>query len=229
MASNQPAEPEPATTPAATPAATPATTVLLVRHGRTPTTGKVMPGRASGLSLDEVGVSQAASVAEQVTTSGEVAAVYCSPLERTVQTAAPIVAAAGVDLRTDERLLDCDAGDWTGRELEELYGLVEWEVVQRFPSMFRFPGGESIAGMQTRVVGAVLDFVEEHRGSRIVVVTHADPIKAVLAHALGTHLDNFDRIAVAPCSVSAVSYSSTRPTVLFANWSADRLARPAGV
>lgn len=217
MASNQPAESEPATT------------VLLVRHGRTPTTGKVMPGRASGLSLDDVGVAQAASVAEHMRTSGDVAAIYCSPLERTVQTAAPIVVATGVDLRTDDRLLDCDAGDWTGRELEELSNLVAWEVVQRFPSMFTFPGGESIANMQIRVLGAVLDYVERHRGARIVVVTHADPIKAVLAHALGTRLDHFDRIAVMPCSVSAVSYSHTRPTVLFTNWSAERMAGLAGV
>src|SRR5690606_6981611 len=124
------------------------TTVLLVRHGQTPTTGASLPGRAPGLHLADAGIAQAEAAARRIGALQNVDAVYASPLERTRETAAPIAKAFGLRVRIDRRLLECDFGDWTGRPLKELFKLPEWATVQRYPSGFRFPGGESFTEMQ---------------------------------------------------------------------------------
>ena len=196
--------------------------VLLVRHGRTPTTGKVLPGRARGLHLSDVGVAQAEAVAERI---GQLAdgsgpgpvAVYASPLERTTETARPIARRLGVRVRSDRGLLECDFGDWTGAKLTDLAKKPEWATVQRNPSGFRFPSGESFLEMQTRMTSALAALVERHRGETVVAVSHADPIKAVVAQAAGTPLDLFQRLTVAPCSVSALAYTAHGPFVLTVN------------
>ncbi len=193
------------------------TLVLFVRHGQTPTTGAVLPGRARGLRLADTGREQARAAAERIATVKGVTAVYASPLERTRETAAPIAAALGLKVVVERGLLECDFGDWTGAELRALRKLPEWDTVQRYPSGFRFPGGESFAEMQTRMTGAVAALVARHPGEVVVAVSHADPIKAALAQAMGSHLDLFQRIVVSPCSVSAVLYGSTGPAVLCAN------------
>lgn len=201
------------------------TLVLLVRHGQTPTTGSTLPGRAKGLHLSDVGQGQAAAAADRIAALKEVAAVYASPLERTRETARPIAAARGLKVQVDRGLLECDFGEWTGSKLKDLMKLPEWQTVQRYPSGFRFPGGESFAEMQTRIVGAIDRLVARHPGQTIVAVSHADPIKAALAQALGTHLDLFQRIIVSPCSISAVMYGSSGPAVLAANSTGDDLSR----
>jgi probable phosphomutase (TIGR03848 family) len=199
----------------------PPTLVLLVRHGQTPTTGKVLPGRAPGLHLSDTGRQQAEAVAGRILAlqgpKRKVAAVYASPLERTRETAAPIAAALGLRVQRQKGLLECDFGDWTGAELKVLVKRPEWGTVQRHPSGFRFPGGESFTEMQARMVGAVDILRAAHPGQTVVAVSHADPIKAVVAHALGTHLDLFQRIVVSPCSVSAVLYGAEGPVVLAVN------------
>ena len=196
--------------------------VLLVRHGRTPTTGAVLPGRAPGLHLSDEGRAQAEAVAERI---GALAtdparrpvAVYASPLERTVETARPIARRLGVRVRTARGLLECDFGEWTGGELQALAKLPEWQQVQRWPSGFRFPGGESFLEMQARITGAIAGLAERHPGATVVAVSHADPIKAAVASAAGTHLDQFQRLTVAPCSVSAIAYTAGGPHVLCVN------------
>lgn len=196
---------------------TPATTILLVRHGQTPTTGKVLPGRAPGLHLAEAGTAQAERVAERLKEL-KVSAVYCSPMERTVETAAPIAAAFGLEAIEDPGLLECDFGDWTGAEIAELAKKPEWSTVQRAPSTFRFPGGESFTEMQTRIVTAIERIRTAHQGQTVVCVSHADPIKAAVAYAVGTHLDLFQRIVVNPCSVSAIAFAPDQaPVVLTVN------------
>ncbi len=196
----------------------PPTLVLLVRHGQTPTTGKVLPGRAKGLHLAEKGQEQAAAAAERIAPFGDrVAAVYASPLERTRETAAPIAKALGQRVRVSRGLLEADFGAWTGAELKQLFKLPEWKQVQSFPSGFRFPDGESFVEMQSRIVDAIGGFVREHPGRVVVAVSHADPIKAAVAHAMGSHLDLFQRIVVSPCSVTAIAYGFTGPTVLCVN------------
>lgn len=195
----------------------PPTLVLLVRHGQTPTTGKLLPGRAPGLHLADTGLEQARRAAERLGVLARIDAVYASPLERTRETAAPIAAARNLKVQIDKGLLECDFGQWTGAELKQLMKLPEWNTVQRAPSTFTFPGGESFTAMQSRIVGAIDRLRERHQGGVIVCVSHADPIKAAVAHALGTHLDLFQRIVISPCSVSAIAYHAGGPVVLTVN------------
>lgn len=199
------------------------TLVLLVRHGQTPTTGSVLPGRAAGLDLAPEGLAQARLVAERIRELGEVKAVYASPLERTMQTAAPIAKALKVKVRPDDGLIECDFGRWTGRKLAQLRKREEWVRVQRHPSGFRFPDGESFAEMQARALDAVSVIAKRHRGQKVVAVSHADVIKAVVAAAAGTPLDLFQRFVVSPCSLSAVLYSPGGPTLLSVNNTGDDL------
>ena len=206
-----------------TPKAPPGTLLLLVRHGQTPTTGKTLPGRAPGLHLADRGIEQAEAVAARIGRLKNVAAVYASPLERTRETAAPIAKARGLRVRRDKGLLECDFGEWTGAELKDLAKLPEWQTVQRYPSGFRFPGGESFPEMQARMVGALDRLAAEHRGETIVAVSHADPIKAAVANALGTHLDLFQRIVISPCSVTAIYVTAGGPAVLATNSTGDDL------
>lgn len=201
------------------------TTVLLVRHGRTPTTGKVLPGRAKGLHLGDEGRAQAERAAERIGAlgTGKVAAVYSSPMERAKETAAPIAKAAGVRVRQKKGLIEADFGSWTGRKLSELYKLPEWEQVQKYPSGFRFPGGESFPEMQTRMCAAIGELVKAHPGQTIVCASHADTIKAAVAQAMGTHLDQFQRIVIGPCSITAITYTFSGPIVLAVNSMGDDL------
>ena len=202
----------------------PATTILLVRHGQTPTTGKVLPGRAPGLHLADAGRAQAALVAERLA-GIEVAALYCSPLERTVETAAPIAEAFGLEAILEPGLLECDFGEWTGADLSELNAKPEWATIQHAPSTFRFPGGESFPEMQHRIVSAIERIRTAHEGKTVVCVSHADPIKAAVAYALGTHLDLFQRIVVSPCSVSAIAFTPGQaPVVLTVNSASSSLS-----
>ena len=200
------------------PRPSPGTLVLLVRHGHTPTTGKVLPGRARGLHLADDGKAQAEAAAAAIATLKRVDAVYSSPLERARETAAPIAAARGLPVTTDKGLLELDIGDWTGQELKAVAKLPEWQVVQRHPSGFRFPGGESFVELQTRIVGAIDRFVAAHPGGTVVAVSHADPIKAALVHATGAHLDMFQRTTVSPASITAIAYNTLGPMVLTVNW-----------
>jgi probable phosphoglycerate mutase len=201
------------------------TLVLLVRHGQTPTTGKVLPGRAPGLHLADRGREQAEAVAARIALlqrpERKVAAVYASPLERTRETAAPIAKALGLRVQRAKGLLEADFGDWTGAQLKTLYKRPEWRTVQRNPSGFRFPNGESFTEMQTRICTAIEGLRAAHPGETVVAVSHADPIKAAVAHALGSHLDLFQRIVVSPCSVSAILYGADGPIVLAVNSTGD--------
>jgi len=197
--------------------------VLCVRHGRTSTTGTVLPGRAAGLHLSEEGRAQAAHVAGRIGALPRVDAVYASPLERTRETAAPIARATGNRVRVARGLLECDFGEWTGRRLSALRKLPEWSAVQSTPSVFRFPGGESFAEMQVRIWNQLLDLAEAHPGQTIVATSHADPIKAAVAMASGIHLDLFQRTSISPCSVTALVLGAGAPLVLCTNSTGDDL------
>lgn len=206
-----------------TPTPPTSTLLLLVRHGQTPTTGATLPGRAKGLHLADHGRIQAGAVAARIATLTNVAAIYASPLERTRETAAPIAKALGQKVITDRGLLECDFGEWTGAKLADLRKKPEWATVQRYPSGFRFPGGESFAEMSLRMTATLDRLASAHRGATVVAVSHADPIKAAVAHALGTHLDLFQRIVVSPCSISAILHTPTGPIVLAVNSTGDDL------
>ena len=194
------------------------TAILLVRHGHTATTGKVLPGRARGLHLSEHGTAQAQAVAERLAELPKIDAVYSSPLERARETAAPIAKARGLPVKIERGLLEADIGEWTGWELKRAAKTPEWKTVQHYPSGFRFPEGESMTEMQARLTAAVDRLRADHPGGTVVAVSHADPIKAVAVHALGSHLDQFQRIVISPCSVTAILYSDHAPIVLTLNW-----------
>ena len=206
-------------------------TVILVRHGRTTANASgVLAGRLPGVRLDERGTQQASATAERLAPVRLVAAVS-SPLERCKQTSRAITAAQAGDLRvtTERGLSECDYGQWQGRELKDLAKEPLWKVVQSQPSAATFPGGESMRAMQDRAIEAVRRHdrrLEEEHGPGAVwlAVSHGDVIKAILADALGTHLDLFQRIQVDPASVSVVRYTDARPYVLGTNTSAGDLS-----
>ncbi len=192
--------------------------VLLVRHGTTPTTGKMLPGQASGLHLSEKGLAQAEAAAGRIATLTRApTAVYASPLERTRETAAPIARALGLRVRTAPGLIELDVGEWTEKPLARLFKTKEWPTVQRWPSGFRFPGGESFAEMSVRAMDTVLGLVAEHPGQTIVAVSHADNIKAIVAASAGMPLDLMQRLVVSPCSISAILFTAGGPVVLCVN------------
>lgn len=146
-----------------------------------------------------------------------VTAVYASPLLRTRETAAPIADRLGLEVLADEGLIELDVGDWTGIELKAARKRKEWATIQRYPSGFTFPGGESFTAMQARITDTLTRLRAAHPGETIVAVSHADPIRAAVAHAMGTHLDLFQRIVVSPCSITAIAYGDGGPTVLTVN------------
>ncbi len=206
-------------------------TVILVRHGRTTANATgVLAGRLPGVRLDERGVEQAAATAVRLSPV-RLAAVISSPLERCKQTARAISAQQpqGPRIATERKLSECDYGEWQGRALKELAKEPLWKIVQSQPSAALFPGGESMRAMQDRAVEAVHRHdrqVQEEHGTDAVwlAVSHGDVIKAILADALGTHLDLFQRIQVDPASVSIVRYTEARPYVLGVNTSGGDLS-----
>jgi probable phosphomutase (TIGR03848 family) len=197
-------------------------TLLLLRHGLTALTGPVLAGRTPGLHLDERGRAQATATAARIAALSP-AAIVTSPLERCTDTAEAVRAAQQAAGRepewtVEERLIECGYGDWTGRQIKDLAKDPMWKVVQTQPSAARFPGGESLIEVSARAVAAVRDWDARLGPDAVwVACSHGDVIKAILADALGLHLDQFQRIVVDPCSVSVVRYTDTRPYVLRVN------------
>jgi probable phosphoglycerate mutase len=181
------------------------TRLVLVRHAVTAHTGPLLSGRMPGVDLSEKGIAQADATAQRLAKL-PVAAVYASPIERTMQTARRIAALHGIDVRPLEAVIEADYGDWTGGRIADLAKTEEWRVVQIAPSRARFPNGESIREMQARMVAALDDAVARHRHETVVVVSHADPIKAAIAHYAGMHLDLFQRVHVSPASVTVLDF-----------------------
>lgn len=202
------------------------TLILLVRHGQTPTTGKVLPGRAPGLHLSEHGQDQAVRVAQRLAEL-PVTAIYSSPMERTLQTAAPTAELLDLPVIQEPGLIEGDFGDWTGAELAQLMKLPEWQTVQQQPAQFRFPNGESFVEMSERMAATLHKLRNEHPGGTVVCFSHADPIRIVMSDALGSPLNKFQRISVDPCSVSALAYrtepADSEPRVLMVNSTLESL------
>ncbi len=211
----------------------PATTLLLVRHGETPSTGRDMPEPGAGPGLTDAGKRQAEEAAQYISewraALPALSAIYASPLTRARETAG--ILGKVLDLAPVERadLVDCNAGEWAGAHLKDLFKKPEWPTVVHYPSGFRFPGGESIREMSDRMVGAARGLVGQHPGQSLIIVSHADPIKAVVTDALGLHLDLFQRVVIAPASVSAISYGEGSPGVMLVNWTgpSGHLPKPA--
>lgn len=197
-------------------------TVLLLRHGRsTSNTAQTLAGRTPGVELDDRGREQAAALVERIGAL-PIRAIVRSPLLRCERTVAPLAAAIEVEPVVDDRLAEVDYGTWTGRKIGELVKEPLWAVVQQQPSAAVFPEGEGLATVQNRAVAAVREhdrrLADEHGNDVLwVACTHGDVIKAVLADALGTHLDSFQRINADPASVSVIRYTALRPFVVHVN------------
>lgn len=206
-------------------ASDPLRTVLLLRHARsTANTAGVLAGRSADVHLDDAGRAQADRIGRELA-GLHIARIVSSPLERCRQTLAPLASALGLPIEMDDRLAEVDYGSWTGRALRDLSGEPLWTVVQQQPSAARFPGGESLAAVSARAVAAV----REHTSGPVpvLVCSHGDVLKAILADALGLHLDGFQRINVAPGSLSVVRYAPTRSIVERINQTADLSALAA--
>jgi probable phosphomutase (TIGR03848 family) len=203
-------------------------TVILLRHGRsTSNTAHVLAGRSEGVDLDDKGRQQAAELIDRI---GElpVRAVVSSPLLRCRRTVEPLAESLGVAPIVDERFSEVDYGQWTGRKIADLAKEPLWTVVQAHPSAAVFPDGEGLAQVQARAVAAVRDhdarLAEQHGGDTLwLACTHGDVIKALLADALGLHLDGFQRITADPASISVIRYTQLRPFVLHVNHTGARL------
>lgn len=197
-------------------------TVLLLRHGRsTSNTAHTLAGRSPGIDLDDRGREQAVELVDRIG-SLPIRAIVRSPLLRCERTVEPLAVALGLQPVVDDRISEVDYGSWTGRKIGELVKEPLWSIVQQHPSAAVFPGGEGLAGVQARAVAAVRErdgrLADEYGEDVLwVACTHGDVIKAVLADALGSHLDGFQRINADPGSVSAIRYTTLRPLVIHVN------------
>lgn len=186
-------------------------TVLLIRHGQSIANAQgILAGRNPQNPLDEVGENTARLLGEQLAKIA-VAHVVVSPLERTKQTA-ELVFGTSTPIEVDERLIECDYGDWQGRLLSELTTEAQWEVVQKTPDLMLFPNGESMIDMAQRAVSGIREWdarLSEQHGDQVVwaAISHGDVIKAICADALDLPLRSFQRISIEPISVSVVQYS----------------------
>jgi probable phosphomutase (TIGR03848 family) len=197
-------------------------TVILLRHGRsTSNTAHTLAGRSEGVDLDDKGREQAQGLVERIGAL-PVKAIVRSPLLRCARTVEPLAAALGLEPVVEERLSEVDYGEWTGRKIGDLVKEPLWAVVQQQPSAAVFPAGEGLARVQARAVEAVREhdrrLAAEHDADVLwVACTHGDVIKAVVADALGTHLDTFQRITADPASMSVIRYTAVRPFVMHVN------------
>ena len=189
------------------------TRILLVRHAPTKETGTHLTGRLPGVSLGEEG-ERAALVTARALADLELAAIYSSPIERTMETARILAGPHGLSPICEPGVTEIDFGSWTGRSLESLRRTQQWETVQSKPSRFRFPEGESFAEAQERAVKSVRRIAAERNGSSVVVVSHSDTIKLVLSHFLGQPLDLFQRLRISTASISDLRLGENGPPVV---------------
>lgn len=178
-------------------------TIVLIRHATTASTGKRLGGWTD-TPLDDRGTEQARRTARHLADL-PLAAVYSSPLKRTQQTARHVAEPHGLQVRTRKGVGEVDYGEWTDRALGHLRRRTYWKVIQQFPSRVTFPGGESIRAAQARAVETVEALAGDHGDDTIAVVSHADVIKAVIAHFLAMPLDAFQRLVVSPASASVLA------------------------
>lgn len=192
------------------------TTFFLVRHAVTEHTGKKLSGWMEGISLTEQGREQAEQVADSLADAG-FDAIYSSPIARTLETANAIAKRHEVSVQTRRDLGEVEYGGWTNRQLKSLMRTKLWTTVQRWPSAARFPNGETLREVQVRALGEIEKIAADHPKGKVCCVSHGDVIKLVLAHYLGVHIDLFQRIVVAPASVSVFSLSDRGPMILSVN------------
>jgi probable phosphoglycerate mutase len=180
------------------------TILLLIRHGENEYTASGrLAGRLPGVNLNERGRKQAVTLAGALGTA-PIKAIYSSPLERTLQTAAPLAALLGIEAQVEPGLLEADIGRWSGRALKQLRKLKAWKTLQENPSTFRYPGGESYPEMLARSVAAVNGIIAGHPEDLVACFSHGDILRLLTAHFLGIPLDSFQRLGIDTTSITQV-------------------------
>jgi probable phosphoglycerate mutase len=194
-------------------------TFLIIRHGLNDYYKKgIMPGRTPGIHLNDEGRAQAKILAERLG-KAPIKAIYSSPLERSVETIEPLAKALGTEIQVRSGLAETDCGEWQGQTLKSLRRLKAWKIVQNTPSLFRFPGGESIAECQARFVGEIETLRMEHEEKDLIIcVSHGDPIRLGIAYYLGMPLDQFQRLSASPASINALYVGETSSRLLTLNF-----------
>ena len=193
------------------------TRLLLIRHGANDAHKEgVLIGWTPGVHLNQEGRAQAEALARRLAPV-EIAAMYASPLERTLETAEIVAAPHDLPVVVREDLGEVRLGRWTGQPLEKLRKRRLWRKVQFVPSAMRFPGGESFQEVQARIVAEVEHLCSEHPEQTIAVVSHADVLKAVVAYTIGLHLDLFQRLVIAPASLTVLDLGGLMPRLLCLN------------
>jgi probable phosphomutase (TIGR03848 family) len=195
-------------------------TLLLVRHGHTDAAGKRLTGWAPGVHLSEDGRRQAERLVTRLH-GIRVDTIVSSPLERCRETAAPLAKARGRRVVVRRAWIEVGYGDWTGRSISQLRRTKLWRRVMTTPSIVRFPGGERLLEVQARAVDAAFDLAAEHPRGTVVVVSHADVIRLLVAHLAGMHADHLQRLSVDTASITAVSLSDGVPRLLTVNDTGD--------
>jgi probable phosphomutase (TIGR03848 family) len=196
------------------------TTLLLVRHGHTDAAGKRLTGRAPGVHLNELGRGQAERLVERLD-GVRIDTIVSSPLERCRETAAPLAKARGHAVDVKRAWIEVGYGEWTGRSISQLRRTKLWRRVMFAPSNVRFPGGESLLEVQVRAVDASFDIAARHARGTVVVVSHADVIRLLVAHLAGMHADHLQRLSIDTASITAVSISDGFPRLLTVNETDD--------
>jgi probable phosphoglycerate mutase len=190
--------------------------LLLIRHAANDWVGERLAGWTPGVHLNNQGRAQVAALVERLA-GAPLAAVYSSPLERTMETAQPLAQAHDLVVQRRENLGEARFGEWTGRALNELKDEELWPIVQVYPSGARFPGGESLREVQARLVAELDTIRDSHTGQTVAVVSHSDPIKMAVAHYLGLGLDLFQRLTISPASVTAFAFTRFGPRLVCLN------------
>ena len=196
------------------------TMLLLVRHGHTDAAGKRLTGWAPGVHLNDRGRAEAERLVERLD-GVRVDAIYSSPLERCRETARPLATARRLSIRIRRRLIETGYGEWTGRSIAQVRRTKLWRTVERVPSAMRFPGGEGLLEVQARAVDEVNRIAREHPKGTVVAVSHADPIRLVVAHVAGAHVDHLHRLVVDPGSVTVVAVGDGVPRLVKVNDTGD--------
>ncbi len=179
------------------------TQIFLIRHGHNDWADKKLAGWTPGVHLNAAGRQQAEALVERLAPI-KLHAIYSSPLERTLETAAPLARDRNLKVNRLHDLGEVDYGDWQGKSLRQLSKKKEWAVVQMAPSAMRFPNGESLREMQSRAIGGIERIAAAHPKGTVAVFSHGDVIKAVVAHFIGMPLDAFQRLMIAPASVTVL-------------------------
>lgn len=192
------------------------TKFLLIRHALTDAVGKRLSGRTPGLSLNDEGRRQSRELASRLSHQS-VDAIYSSPLERTIETAAPLAEITGLQVRSDVDFLEMDFGSWTNLSIEELKNDITFQRFNTFRSCTRIPGGELMAEAQTRIIRGIEKLTAIHRNETIAIFSHADLIKSAIAFYAGIHLDMFHRIEISPASVSIIEIFENTARILLVN------------